>query len=84
MLISLFDPVEPIETWQLDQASGAFQNLPRPAWMIRTAWTKWFRCVGGICYLSEKVMRFAKVAKSDVAAQTQCSNCLDSIKSRWT
>ena len=25
MLISLFDPVEPIETWQLDQPSGAFQ-----------------------------------------------------------
>ena len=29
-------------------------------------------------------MSFAKVAKSDVAVQTQCSNCFDSIKSRWT
>ena len=86
MLLSLFDPVEPIETWQLDQPSGAFQpaQTSRPAWMIRTTWTKWFRCVGGICYLSEKVMSFAKVAKSDVAVQTQCSNCFDSIKSRWT
>ena len=69
ILINLFDPVEPNETVQLDQPSGAFQ----PA---QTCLDDPDRLV--------KVMSFAKVTKSDVAVQTQCSNCLDSIKSRWT
>ena len=84
ILINLFDPVVPNETLQLDQPSGAFQPAQTcfddPDRLDRS---KWFRCVGGICYLSEKVVSFAKVAKPDVALQIQCSNCFVSVKSRW-